>query len=106
MAKKYSFLYITASSTQEAKTLGKDLVEKRLVACANIFPGVSSFYWWEGNVQEDQEVVFVVKTRKKRVKKVIKRVKVKHSYACPCVIELPIRSGNPAYLQWLKRETR
>lgn len=100
------FLYITASSKEEALKIGRALVEERLVACANVIDGVSSLYWWEGKVQEDSEAVLIAKTQEKLVEAVIEKVKSLHSYSCPCVIALPIESGHEPYLQWLAAETR
>ena len=100
----YRFLYITAGSTDEATRLARALVEERLVACANVFPGVTSLYWWEGAVQEGSEAVLVAKTGEERVEAVIARVKALHSYSCPCVVALPILGGNPDYLAWIGAE--
>ena len=62
-----SFIYITAGSNEEAGTIAKELVSKRLAACANIFENVRSLYWWEGKIQEDKEVVLIAKTKESLV---------------------------------------
>ena len=101
----HCLLYITAGSPEEARTVGRALVEARLAACANILPGMTSLYWWNDAVQEDSEAVLIVKTRKALVDRVVERVKEVHSYDCPCVVALPIEAGNPAFLQWIEDET-
>ena len=98
------FLYVTASSAEEAKRLARVLVEERLVACANVLDGATSFYWWEGAVQESGEAILIAKTRADRVDAVVERVKALHSYSCPCVVALPILAGNPDYLAWIGEE--
>jgi len=100
------FVYMTASGTAEARTIGRALVEERLAACVNILPGMASLYWWEGAVREDEETVFIAKTREHLVDALTERVGELHSYDCPCVVALPIVGGNPAYLAWLAGNTR
>lgn len=99
------FVYITASGRDEAVAIGRALVQERLAACANVIDPVTSIYWWEGAVQEDTEVVLVLKTRADLVVALTERVKAMHSYACPCVVALPIDGGNPVYLDWIVEET-
>jgi periplasmic divalent cation tolerance protein len=101
----FHLLYITAARVEEARRIGRALVEERLVACANILPGLESIYHWQGTVAEDKEVLLIVKTRADLVDAAIARVKALHSYTCPCVVALPILAGNPAYLEWLGQET-
>lgn len=100
-----ALIYITASSRDEALMLARHLVEERLAACANVMGDVTSVYWWEGTLQEDGEVAMVAKTRAELVPALITRVKELHSYSCPCVVALPIADGNPAFLEWIDRET-
>lgn len=98
-------LYITAGSRDEAKKIGRALVEDRLAACANVIDGMESVYWWQGKLTEDREAVLIVKSRADDVSAVTARVKALHSYSVPCVVALPILDGNPAYLDWLGAET-
>ena len=96
---------VTAPSRAEAKAIGRALVEARLAASVNIVPGVSSLYWWEGALREADETMLWAKTRSDLVKPLTAMVKALHSYACPCVIALPITGGNAAYLTWIDTET-
>jgi periplasmic divalent cation tolerance protein len=98
-------IYMTAGSLEEAKMLGRTLVEDRLAACVNILPGMISMYWWEGGAQHDDEIVVIAKTRADLVDALTARVLDVHSYSCPCVVSLPIDGGNPAFLQWIVDET-
>ena len=99
------FVYVTASSRTEALAIGRTLVEERLVACVNVLDRVRSLYWWEGKVQEEDEALFVAKTRPELVRKVVARVKELHSYQVPCVVALPVADGNPDFLDWIAAET-
>ena len=99
------FVYITCKDAEEARKIGRDLVEKRLAACTNILDGMTSFYWWEGEVQDDRETVLIAKTRADLMEDIVKRIGEIHSYDVPCVVGLPIAEGNPAYLDWVRSET-
>ena len=101
----FRLLYITTAKVEEARRIGRALVEAQLAACANIVPGIESIYRWQGAIVEDREMLLVVKTRADLVDAVVARVKELHSYMCPCVVALPIVAGNPAYLEWLGQET-
>ena len=98
-------LYITASDRAEALKVGRALVEARLAACANVFDGITSVFWWDGQVQDEPECALVCKSREDLVDAVVAKVKEVHSYDVPCVVALPIRAGNPAFLQWIEDET-
>ena len=98
----YSIVYVTTSSEDEAKKIGKALVEEKLVACANIIPKISSFYYWQNKFEEDSESILLLKTKNSLVEKVIKRTKELHSYDVPAILEVPIKSGNEDYLKWIE----
>jgi len=93
---------ITAPDLAVAAGLGRALVEERLAACANLVPQITSIYRWEGAVQEDSEVLMVVKTSAGRVAALTERVLALHPYEVPEVLVLPIESGAAAYLDWVR----
>lgn len=98
---------ITASSRQEAETIGKVLVESRLAACVNISSvGVCSFFWWQGVIERQEEVLLLVKSRRDLLSSIIERVKGLHSYTVPEVIALPIVAGSSDYLTWVDESLR
>jgi len=103
---KANFVYITAGSMDEARTIAREAVSNRLAACANIIDHMSSIYWWNGEIQDDHEVILILKTKESLIPELVEKVKSMHSYECPCIVSLPITSGNPAFLDWIARETR
>ncbi|OVE82158.1 divalent-cation tolerance protein CutA [bacterium M21] len=98
-------IYITCSSQDEAQTIAKALLTQRLIACANIFPGIQSMYWWNDEIQNETEVAMIAKTTDDLVPQVIAATKSLHSYDCPCIVSLPITDGNPEFLKWINTET-
>ena len=99
-------IFVTVGNSNEAATLAKSLVEKRLVACVNLLPGIASWYWWEGKVTEDQEVLLVMKTSRDKFVALEKEVLRLHSYAVPEVIALPIVEGSKNYLNWIEESVK
>mgnify|MGYP001278765447 CR=1 FL=1 len=104
-SEKYCWVYMTAGSVEEAKSIGQILVGQNLAACVNLLENMTSIYKWEEKLEESQEVIMIVKTRKILMPKLIETVKTHHSYECPCVLELPIQGGNPEFLRRIATET-
>ena len=104
-SEKLCWVYMTTGTFEEAKQIGKVLIEENLAACVNLLENMTSIYKWEDKLEEGQEVVMIVKTRKKLMPKLIEVVKRHHGYDCPCILELPIQGGNPDFLKWILGET-
>ena len=102
---RFTLVYITTKNKEEAKKIGKKLVEERLAACVNIIDNMNSMYRWEEKIEYDSEAILIAKTRQSLFKKLTARVKELHSYAVACIIALPILDGNTEYLRWLEQET-
>lgn len=96
-------VYIPCSSDVEARKIVKVLLEQRLIACANIFP-VNSMYWWKGEIQDDSEVVIIAKTIKIKFSKLEEKVKELHSYDVPCIVAWSTSYESKDYAQWLSNE--
>ncbi|CAG2169961.1 unnamed protein product, partial [Oppiella nova] len=77
------------------------LVSKRLSACVNIVPGITSIYRWKGSVETESEVLMIIKTRTDRIPDVTREVKASHPYEVFELVSVPIQTGNPDYLKWL-----
>jgi periplasmic divalent cation tolerance protein len=98
-------IYMTASSPAEAEKIAKALIDEKLAACVNIFPGVRSLYRWEGKVRDETEVVMIAKSRLEQFEHLKNLVKTLHSYSCPCILASPITAGHQPYLTWIVQET-
>lgn len=94
--------FVTAPNQEEAKSLARLVLQQRLAACVNILDSVTSMYWWKGEIQEDSEVLLMIKTQADLVEPLIEAVRSTHSYEVCEVISLPIEAGNPAYLKWIQ----
>jgi periplasmic divalent cation tolerance protein len=98
-------VYVTAPGEEEAAKIARALVGERLAACANIIRDIRSIYRWEGKMEDDREVLMVIKTREELFDALSRRVKELHSYTVPEVIALPILKGSEGYIKWLEEET-
>ena len=98
--------FSTCKDLRQANRIARALVKEKLAACVNILPGVASIYAWEGKVEEGKGVLLVIKSRAALSKKLAARVKALHSYSVPEVVTIPIASGNPDYLRWVRESTR
>lgn len=98
-------VYVTAADEAQAATLARALLERGLIACANLLPGMRSFFRWEGAVQDEGEVAMLLKTAATRVDALIAAVEELHPYDTPCVVVWPIEAGSEAYLRWVVAES-
>ena len=97
----YIIVFMTASNREEAVKIVRTLLEERLIACGNIMDPVSSFFWWKGKIEEEKEVLVIMKSHENLFKKLSNRVTELHSYDVPEILALPIVDGSQAYLDWM-----
>ena len=95
----------TCPDNTSAHELAQTLLSEKLAACVNLIPQVTSLYYWQGQLEESQEVQLIIKTRRTLFGVLQERLLALHPYDVPEVLALPILSGNPAYLQWLQEQT-
>jgi periplasmic divalent cation tolerance protein len=89
----------------EAKNIGKGLLEKRLAACINIFP-ISSMYWWKDKIEEALEFALIVKTKYENIKELKDEVKQMHSYETPCICAFAVKDGPRDFFDWIDEVTK
>jgi len=104
MSENYSVAYLTVP-VDKAELVARGLLEKKLVACVNIVPKITSLYTWKGNIEKDEENLLIVKTRAELVPQITKFVKELKYYDVPEVISMNIVDGNADYLKWLHDST-
>lgn len=98
-------VFITAPGEDAAATIARTLVETKLAACVNIVNNIRSIYSWQGKIEDDSEVLMVVKTRAELFSALSDRVKELHPYDVPEIIALPLVDGNQEYLKWIHDST-
>lgn len=104
--KKYNFIYVTCQDQSEAKGLAKHLLDKKLIACANIMPPHIAMYEWEGEVVEGTETVMILKTCASLFHAVRDEIIKQHSYDCPCILSFDVDHGHQPFLDWIESAVR
>jgi len=91
----------TCGSAEDAGSLARLLVERRLAACVNVVANVASTYRWQGRVEQDQESLLIIKTTAARLADLEATIRTESKYELPEVIALPVQAGSVSYLTWL-----
>lgn len=97
----YIVVYITTPDYETAKKLADYLVNNKLAACVNIVENIYSIYFWQGNIERDNESLMIIKTRADLFEKLEEEVKKNHPYSVPEIIAMPIIKGSNDYLKWI-----
>jgi periplasmic divalent cation tolerance protein len=96
--------FTSFANEEDAARVARVLVEERLVACANLLPGARSLYRWEGKIQDEREVVVLLKTRKQDWAALLSRLHDLHPYETPELIAVRVAAGAPKYMAWLEAQ--
>jgi periplasmic divalent cation tolerance protein len=97
-------LYVTTENIEQARTIGRTLLAERVAACINILPEMESHYHWHGDIAVSQECVLLIKTAEHLIEQARIRIAQLHSYDVPCILTVPIVSGNLPYMAWLHEQ--
>ncbi|MCW4008253.1 MAG: divalent-cation tolerance protein CutA [Candidatus Bathyarchaeota archaeon] len=101
LTKDYVVVVVTAANRQEAEKIAQQLLKEKLIACANIIGPVSSYFHWSGKIENAEEYLMLMKSRRDLFGKLADAVKALHSYEVPEIIALPIVDSSKSYLAWL-----
>ena len=102
---KQDIIYVTVADEAEAKKIAEELLNKKLIACANIFP-IKSVYWWKKKIEKTDEVAMFMKTKKKIVGKAMRTIKRIHSHEVSCIDVIEVDKADKVYLKWLDEVTK
>ena len=97
----FIIVYVTHPNEDSAKQLSDVLLSEKLIACSNTFP-IQSSYWWQGQIQDDHEVVTLLKSTQDLWLKLQNRIIELHSYEVPCIIKIEAEA-NEEYEDWIKK---
>ena len=99
-------VFVTVPNKETAEKIARALIESRLAACVNIIDGLKSIYWWQGKIEEDNELLLIIKTRIEVFEELVLKIKELHPYTVPEIIGLPIIAGSKDYVDWLRNEIK
>ncbi|MCU0822992.1 MAG: divalent-cation tolerance protein CutA [Spirochaetes bacterium] len=103
---EFIVIFCTVPSKDVGGKIGGELVNKKVAACVNIVPGLTSIYEWKGNVCNDEECLLIIKTRKALFERIKKEIVALHPYELPEIIALQITDGLEPYLGWISGNTK
>jgi periplasmic divalent cation tolerance protein len=100
--------YVPCPDKSSAEKIAQTLLSEKLVACANIIPGMESLYWWQGKIETSSEYILILKTLKTSdaQSSVTQRVLQLHPYDVPCIMTLPVLGINEGYKKWLEESLK
>ena len=94
-------VYAVFATAEEAQRIGRQMVEERLAACANILPPCHSIYRWHGMIETAEEIPAIFKTSEGQADALIARIASLHSYEIPCVVQWPVEKLLAGYADWV-----
>lgn len=100
----FSVVYVTHENESAGRKLAEQMVQERLIACFNLFP-MQSGYWWRGEVAQEGEWVTIMKTTNACWPDLMDRLSLLHPYEIPCIVRWQAEA-NPAYEQWIEEEVK
>jgi periplasmic divalent cation tolerance protein len=99
------FAYICCANLEEARRIGRTLIEERLAAGVNIRTH-ETIYRWQGIIEERSEAELIAKTTRAAYPALERRVRGLHSYQVPCIVAIRPETGSPDYINWIKESVR
>ncbi|NJE02433.1 divalent-cation tolerance protein CutA [Thermococcus sp. JdF3] len=95
-------VYTTFPDWESAEKVVKALLEKKLIACANLREH-RAFYWWQGKIEEDTEVGAILKTEVEKWRELRDSIKEMHPYEVPVIARIEVDKVNDEYAEWLEK---
>ena len=96
----------TAPDEKAASRIASEMVEKRFAACAQVLPGINSYYWWKGKLENAMERLIIFKTSSEKLETLTAGIEEIHPYDVPEIVAFEVKGGAEKYLQWVVKETR
>jgi periplasmic divalent cation tolerance protein len=90
-------------TVSEGERIAHLLLEKHLIACCNILPGISSVYRWQGKMEKSAEVLLLMKSTFEQYPEIEKAIRSEHSYEVPEILAVPVTKGSESYLKWINQ---
>jgi len=100
----FIIIYVTHENEEEARKIVDHLLQKKMIACANLFP-IKSIYWWKEKIEDSEEFVSILKTKNENWEKVNSEIEKIHPYDVPCIIKPDVES-NESYDSWINSESK
>jgi periplasmic divalent cation tolerance protein len=101
---EYIQVFTTTDTKENARQIARRVVEKNLAACAQVIGPISSIFWWKNNINEEEEWLIIIKSRKDLYEDLEHAIMKVHKYEIPEILAVPVLAGAKSYLEWLDGE--
>lgn len=98
-------IYTTFETADDARAMGRSLVEARLAACVNIFPPITAIYEWQGELEESGEVAMLIKSRRALQDRLLAAAKRLHPYETPALLVIETTAADADFCRWIAEQT-
>jgi periplasmic divalent cation tolerance protein len=102
----YIIVFCTTPSKDISMQIATECVNKKIAACCNILPGITSVYQWQGKLEKADEQLLILKSTEDKFKAIENTINEIHPYEVPEIISVKINAGNKAYLNWINQSQR
>jgi len=106
MKENYQIVFCTVPNFEVAREIARRIVTDKLAACCSIIPGLTSVYSWKNKIQEDSELLLMIKTKRTVIPELTEKIKELHPYEVPEIIASEIKEGNTEYLNWVNENVK
>jgi periplasmic divalent cation tolerance protein len=103
---EYIQLFTTTERRDDAEMISREVVKKRLAACAQVLGPITSTYWWKQEIEKTEEWLCIMKSRSDLFNELEEAIKSIHPYEVPEIVAAPILLGSQSYLAWLEQEIK
>lgn len=101
---EYLQVLTTVARREDAESMARLLLEKRLAACVQVSGPVTSLYWWEGKIEQAEEWYCLAKSERRLYRRLEAAIRGAHAYETPEIVAAPVVEGSEEYLAWLSGE--
>ncbi len=106
MKSEFIQVFVSCESKSQAKAVVDALLKDQTIACAQILPGIESYYHWHGQTVQSSECLLLLKSHRNHFKTIEAMIKKLHSYEVPEIIAVPIVDGSKEYLNWINEQIK
>jgi periplasmic divalent cation tolerance protein len=100
----YIQVFTTTDTKDNARQISRTVLDRNLAACAQIVGPVTSLFWWKSSINEEEEWLVIIKTKKDLYEELERSIRKVHKYEIPEILAIPVVSGSKSYLDWLDQE--
>jgi periplasmic divalent cation tolerance protein len=94
-------VFVTTNHFENAKMIARNILSEQLAACCSIIPNVTSFFWWDDQLNEENEHILLIKTNEEKLNELENRIQQLHEYDVPEIIVIDVSNVSTSYLDWL-----